>query len=78
MIRADGPAGKDSIYSGALKRTLQVHDARADIARASRRSCDAEDAFRAFLQNKRESIRSDPRLTPSEKERALAKIAELR
>lgn len=69
-----GPEHRKKIYSRALDRTLNVHDARAEVARASRQSRGGMEDLRAFLEAKRETIRSHARLTPSEKARALAEI----
>lgn len=65
---------RNQIYSRALDRTLPVRDARAEFASASRRHRLPKDSLHAFLENKREIIRSHARLTASEKARALAEI----
>jgi hypothetical protein len=69
-----GPEHRKEIYSRALDRTLPVHDARAEFARMPRRSRNDKEALRAFLESKREMIRSHARLTAAEKRRALAEI----
>jgi hypothetical protein len=69
-----GPEHRDKIYSRAAGRTLRVHDARAEIERASRRSHRERDEISVFLESKREMIRSHARLTSAEKARALAEI----
>lgn len=57
-----------------LDRTLNAYDARAEVARVSRRSPGEKAELRAFLESKRRMIRSHPHLTSAERARALAKI----
>jgi hypothetical protein len=69
-----GTQHRSEIHSRALDRTLRVHDAREEIARASRQPRGGGADLQAFLESKREMIRSHARLTPSEKATALAEI----
>lgn len=70
----EGAGLRDKVYSRTLDRSLDVRDARAEIARASRRPRAGSDDLRAFLASKREMIRAHPTLTQSQKECALAEI----
>lgn len=63
------------IYSRALGRTLRVNDAREQAARAS--GAPRAEELRAFLESKRNLVRSHARLTPSQKARALAEIDQI-
>jgi len=63
-----------TVYSRILDRELSVHDAREDFARSSWRSAREKSEIQAFLESKRQMIRSHPQLTAQEKEEALAEI----
>jgi hypothetical protein len=49
-----GSRPRTEVHSRALNRTLRVRDARAEVARSSRRSQGERDEVRAFLESKRE------------------------
>lgn len=63
-----------TVYSRILDRDLPVYDAREEFARPSWRSAREKSEIQAFLESKRQMIRSHPQLTAQEKERALAEI----
>ncbi len=63
-----------TIYSRILDRELPFHDAREEFARPAWRSAREKAEIQAFLESKRQMIRSPPQLTAQEKEEALAEI----
>jgi hypothetical protein len=64
-----------ALYSRALDRVLPTRDARAEFARASRKSAQEERAeVQAFLESKKRMIESHPQMTVREKQAALAEI----
>jgi hypothetical protein len=63
-----------TVYSRILDRELPVHDAREEFARPAWRSAREKAEIQAFLESKRQMIRSHPQLTAQEKEEALAEI----
>jgi len=51
-----------------------IADRRAEFERISRQSPRDPEAERAFIESKMEMVRTDPSLTPAQKERALEEL----
>ncbi len=66
-----------TVYSRILDRELPVGDARVEFSRPAWKSARERAEVQAFLENKRQMVRSDPQLSSQEKSEALAKIDSL-
>jgi hypothetical protein len=69
-----GENRNQTVYSRILDREVPVHDAREELSQPALKSVQETSEVQAFLESKRQMIRSHPRLTPQEKKKALAEI----